>query len=132
MQINIVPSRKSRQSLSSNNVTILHEYMFMSLKNLHVHILQMNSTIQTYSEMVSWLVNFYMALNAITVQKAVKLWAMMQAVHYPLLFIHGLNSMNFVWVPQRDGYYNSYFIFLAVMVLIVLTGLTCFKIKKWI
>ncbi|CAF2154225.1 unnamed protein product [Rotaria magnacalcarata] len=129
---NIVFSRKLRQSFSSNNVSILHENIFMHLKILHVHILQMNSTIETYSEMISWLVNFYVALNENTVNKAVRLLAMMQAVHYPLLFIHGLNSMSFDWVPQRDEYKNSYFIFLALMILIVLIALTCYKIKKWI
>ena len=132
VRTNIGPGRKSRKSLSSNNVTILHEYMFMYLRNFHIHILQMNSTIHKYSETISWLVNFYTALNVNNVNKAMRLLAMMQAVHYPLLFIHGLNSMNFVWVPQRQGYYNSYFIFLGIMVFFLLTALSCFKMKKWL
>jgi Mg2+ and Co2+ transporter CorA len=128
----VAPRRKSRQSLSSNDVTILHEYTFMYLKNLHVHILQMNSTIETYSEMISWLTKFYMALNEATVRQIARLLAMLQAMHYPIMTVHGLNSMNFDWVPQRDDYYNSYFIFLGIMALIVLIGVTTLKVKKWI
>jgi Mg2+ and Co2+ transporter CorA len=128
----MIRRRKSRQSFSYNDDVILHEYMFPYLKNLHVHILELNGTIETYSEMISWLVNFYMALNENTVTQAVRLLAMLQAIHYPLLFVHGLNSVNFDYVPQLNDCYNCYFVFLSIMVLIVVIGLTTFKIKKWL
>jgi Mg2+ and Co2+ transporter CorA len=82
--------------------------------------------------MISWLTKFYMALNEATVRQIARLLAMLQAMHYPIMTVHGLNSMNFDWVPQRDDYYNSYFIFLGIMALIVLIGVTTLKVKKWI
>ena len=132
MQTDIVRRIKSIPTVSHHDGIILHEYIFTYLRNLHVHILHMSSTIDTHSETIDWLVKFYTALSENIVRQAVKLLAMMQAVHYPLVFIHGLNSMNFDWVPQRNGYRDSYFIFLSIMILIVLTALTTFKLKKWL
>jgi Mg2+ and Co2+ transporter CorA len=125
-------TKRSRQSLSNDDGIILNEYIFMYFKNLHDQILQTNDTIETYSEMINWLVHFYMALNEYDLHQKMRLLTMVHAVFYPMLVIHGLNSMNFDWVPQRDDYDNSYFIFLGILVLIASSLLTWFKIKKWI
>ncbi len=48
----IARRKRSRQSSSTDDRTILHEYIFMYFKNLHDQILQLGDTIHTYSEMI--------------------------------------------------------------------------------
>lgn len=128
----ILAQRRISKTLSSNDdETLLHKYIDIYLKNLHDRILQINDTIETYSEMIEWLIRFYMILSENLLQKKIKLLTMINSIFHPLLSIHGLNSMNFVWVPQRDNYHNSYFIVLGIIALIVLSMITCFKVNRW-
>jgi Mg2+ and Co2+ transporter CorA len=71
-----------------------------------------------------------MALNEYDVHKKMKLLMMVHVVYYPLMCIHDLNSMNFDWVPQRDDFEYSYYIIVGIIILIITTMITWFKIRN--
>jgi hypothetical protein len=126
-----MPRKRSRGTSFIDDRPILHEYIFMYLKNLHDQILQLNDNIDTYSEMADWLVHFYMALNENDVREKMKLLAMIHIVYYPVIFMQGINSMNFGWVPQRDNFLYSYYIVVGLIILVLIIAIISFKIKKW-
>ena len=52
-------------------------------------------------------------------------------VFLPITFLTGLYGMNFVHMPELEGYFN-YFILLGVMLVIAIAMVTYIKRKKWI
>jgi magnesium transporter len=62
--------------------------------------------------------------------EVVKTLTIISTIFIPLTFIVGVYGMNFDNMPEIHWQYG-YFVILAVMALLALIMLSCFKRKKW-
>ncbi|CAF3295218.1 unnamed protein product [Rotaria socialis] len=109
---------------------IMHESTNIYLKDLFDHVVQVNDTIDTYREMLSSFIDFYMMLNSNAMNEVVKTLTIISTIFIPLTFIVGVYGMNFDNMPEIHWKYG-YFVVLGCMVLLTVTMLSCFKRKKW-
>ncbi|UJR08426.1 hypothetical protein I4U23_012696 [Adineta vaga] len=109
---------------------IMQESTYIYLKDLFDHVVQVNDTIDTYREMLSSFIDFYMMLNSNAMNEVVKTLTIISTIFIPLTFIVGVYGMNFDFMPEIHWKYG-YFVVLGCMVLLTLIMLSCFKRKNW-
>ncbi|CAF1059111.1 unnamed protein product [Adineta ricciae] len=109
---------------------IMQESTTIYLKDLFDHIVQVNDTIDTYREMLSSFIDFYMMLNSNAMNEVVKTLTIISTIFIPLTFIVGVYGMNFDYIPEIHWRYG-YFVVLGCMTLLTLIMLSCFKRKNW-
>ncbi|CAF3481773.1 unnamed protein product [Rotaria sp. Silwood1] len=110
---------------------IIQESTIIYLKDLLDHIVQVTDTIDTYREMLTSFIEFYMMLNSNAMNEVVKALTIISTIFIPLTFIVGLYGMNFDNMPEIHWKYG-YFVVLSVMVILTFIMLSCFKRKKWL
>ncbi|CAF1376086.1 unnamed protein product [Rotaria magnacalcarata] len=109
---------------------IMNESTNIYLKDLFDHVVQVNDTIDTYREMLSSFIDFYMMLNSNAMNEVVKTLTIISTIFIPLTFVVGVYGMNFENMPEIRWKYG-YFVVLGFMVVLAVTMLSCFKRKKW-
>ncbi|CAF3281839.1 unnamed protein product, partial [Rotaria sp. Silwood2] len=92
---------------------------------------QANDSIDTYREMLSSFIDFYMILNSNHMNEIVKTLTIVTSIFIPLTFIVGVYGMNFENMPELR-YKNGYFIVLGCMGMLVILMLSFFKYKHWL
>ncbi|CAF3803656.1 unnamed protein product [Rotaria sp. Silwood1] len=110
---------------------IMQESTNIYLKDLFDHIVQANDSIDTYREMLSSFIDFYMILNSNHMNEIVKTLTIVTSIFIPLTFIVGVYGMNFENMPELR-YKNGYFIVLGCMGMLVILMLSFFKYKHWL
>ncbi|CAF3730867.1 unnamed protein product [Rotaria sp. Silwood1] len=101
------------------------------LKDLFDHVVQVNDSIDTYREMLSSFIDFYMMLNSNGMNQIVKTLTIITTIFIPLTFISSVYGMNFDNMPELR-YKYAYYIVLALMGTLAISMLTCFKFKRWL
>ena len=109
---------------------IMQESTNIYLKDLFDHIVQVTDTIDTYREMLSSFIDFYMVSNSNKMNKVINTLTIISTIFIPLTFIVGVYGMNFENMPELQWKYG-YFVILGGMALLALIMLSCFKRKKW-
>ncbi|CAF3698009.1 unnamed protein product [Rotaria sp. Silwood1] len=105
---------------------IMQESTNIYLKDLFDHIVQANDSIDTYREMLSSFIDFYMILNSNHMNEIVKTLTIVTSIFIPLTFIVGVYGMNFENMPELR-YKNGYFIVLGCMGMLVILMLSFFN-----
>ncbi|CAF3489624.1 unnamed protein product, partial [Rotaria sp. Silwood2] len=109
---------------------IMQESTNIYLKDLFDHVVQVNDSIDTYSEMLASFIDFYMMLNSNAMNEVVKTLTIISTIFIPLTFISGVYGMNFNNMPELT-YKYGYYIVLTVMASLAIFMLACFKRKRW-
>ena len=112
-----------------DGVLVLNDYIYKYFKRLHDHAVQLNDTIDSYSDNITSLIDFYIILNGDLINDTMHTLTLMSCIFMPLNFLSSLSSMNFENMPQIPMFYG-YYGQLAIMGLIGLIMIVCFKLKK--
>ncbi|CAM4791526.1 unnamed protein product [Rotaria magnacalcarata] len=115
--------------LLDDGVLVLNDYIYKYLKRLLDHSVELNDTIDSYSDNITSLIDFYIILNGDLSNDTMKTLTLMSCIFMPLNFLSSLSSMNFEYMPQIPMQYG-YFGQLGIMGLIGLIMIMCFKVKK--
>ena len=100
------------------------------LRDLYDHIIQVNESIDLYREMTRSLMDMYMTIISHKMNEIMKVLTIIATIFIPLTFIVGVYGMNFKYMPELN-YYNSYFILLVAMFIMVICMLLFFRKKRW-
>jgi len=109
---------------------IIQETTVIYLKDLYDHVVQVNDTIDTYREMLSSFIDFYMMINSNGMNEVVKTLTIISTIFIPLTFIAGVYGMNFDNMPELHWQYGYYAV-LSCMAAIPIAMLIFFKRKQW-
>ncbi|CAF5162026.1 unnamed protein product, partial [Rotaria magnacalcarata] len=115
--------------LLDDDVLVLNDYIYKYLKRLLDHSVESDDTIDSYSDNITSLIDFYIILNGDLSNDTMKTLTLMSCIFMPLNFLSSLSWMNFEYMPQIPMQYG-YFGQLGIMGLIGLIMIMCFKVKK--
>ncbi|CAF1502251.1 unnamed protein product [Rotaria magnacalcarata] len=110
---------------------LFNEYIFMYFKDLNDHIILLHDRIDTYCDLLSSLISFYVILNEAEMNRIMTFLTLVSIIFIPLTFFCGLFSMNFRHMPPLQWYYGYFFILTILGACGILT-ITFFKWKKWL
>ncbi|CAF1668501.1 unnamed protein product [Adineta ricciae] len=122
-----------RWSLGSiqGKAPLFNEYIFMYFKDLNDHILQLHDRIDTYCDLISSSMTFYMILNDAEMNKIMRFFTFMSSIFIPMMFIVGLFSMNYQNSPPLTWHFG-YFVTLIALGTCATVLLSVFKWNRWI
>ena len=115
--------------LMDDGLVVLNDYIYKYFKRLLDHTVQLNDTIDSYTDIIISLIDFYMILNGDLINRTMQTLTIMSCIFMPLNFLSSLSSMNFEHMPQiplRLGYYSQ----LVLMGFLGLIMVTVFKFKR--
>jgi len=108
---------------------LFNEYIFMYFKDLNDHIIQLHDRIDTYSDLLSSLISFYMLLNNAEMNRIMTFLTLVSITFIPLMCLIGLFSMNFQNKPPELWKYG-YFTVLAILGSSIISMVIFCKWKK--
>jgi magnesium transporter len=114
---------------SDDGVLALNDYIYKYFKRLLDHTVELNDTIDSYSDIITSLIDFYIILNGDLINSTMQTLTIMSCIFMPLNFFSSLSSMNFKYMPQIPLHYG-YFGQLGLMGLIGFIMIFCFKLKN--
>ncbi|WP_107925060.1 magnesium/cobalt transporter CorA [Lysinibacillus parviboronicapiens] len=116
---------------------ILSSYRFALKKSerayfgdIHDHLVKLTEMVESNRELTADMRDSYMAMSSSRMNGIMMTLTIVSTIFIPLTFIAGVYGMNFDIMPELHGQY-SYFIVLAIMLLIVIFMLSFFKYKGW-
>ena len=115
--------------ITDDGVSALNDYIYKYFKRLLDHTVQLNDTIDSYSDIITSLINFYIILNGDLINRTMKTLTVMSCIFMPLNFLSAISAMNFKFMKQLHLSYG-YFAQLGLMSLIGLIMIICFKLKR--
>ncbi len=114
---------KEQSPLISSNTLIY-------LSDVHDHLVQIIELTEIQRDNLSSLLDLYVSGLSNRMNQIMKVLTVVTAIFIPLSFIVGLYGMNFKHIPELE-WENGYLYVWILMILIVITMLGYFTIKKW-
>jgi len=115
--------------MADDGVVVLNDYIYNYFKRLLDHAVQLNDTIDSYSDIITSLIDFYIILNGDLINDIMQTLTIMSCIFMPLNFFSSVSSMNFRYMAQIPMKYG-YFAQLGIMGLIGFIMIIVFKLKK--
>lgn len=131
MRKNIKPAKEMIFALAKLDSDLISESTSVHYKELEDNISQASESTDSYRDILSDQLNIYHTTISSKLNDIMKFLTVFSVVFIPLTFITGIYGTNFDNVPELHFEY-SYFIMLAVMVVVAVAMLFYFKRKKWL
>jgi magnesium transporter len=100
-------------------------------RDVQNHIVQIIDTIDLFRETLSGMFEIYLTSVSNRLNQIMKVLTIISTIFIPLGFIASLYGMNFKYMPELNLEW-SYYVVIFSMILIGISMVTLFKIKKWI
>jgi len=127
----IRPVREASLLFGKSDSVIIQKKTIPFLKDLGGLVNLAAESIETYSDILSDLLNIYQTSVSNRLNDVMKVLTIFSVVFIPLTFIAGIYGTNFKYLPELE-YRYAYPVFWGVMVTVALGMLYYFKKKKWI
>ena len=127
---NIRPAKEMILALSKMESEFIFENTYVHYKELLDNINQAIDSSDSYREILTDQLNLYHTTISSKLNDIMKFLTIFSVIFIPLTFIAGIYGTNFEVLPELKFQY-SYFIMLAVMVVMATAMLIYFKKKKW-
>lgn len=115
--------------IPDDGVLVLNDYIYKYFKRLQDHAVQLNDTIDSYSDIITSLIDFYMVLDGDIINDTMHTLTIMSCIFMPLNFFSSLSSMNYKYMFQIRRTYG-YFVQLSLMGFIGIIMIIVFKLQK--
>lgn len=125
------PAREACMHFSKSDSVLISKKTRPFLKDLEDLTNLATDAIETYSDILSDLLNIYQSSISNKLNDVMKVLTVFSVVFIPLTFIAGIYGTNFTHFPELE-YRYAYPIFWAVLLLVAGVMLYYFKKKKWI
>ncbi|MCE1247448.1 MAG: magnesium/cobalt transporter CorA [Firmicutes bacterium] len=101
------------------------------LRDVYDHLFQVIETSEIFRDMLSGMYDIYLSSISYKTNEIMKTLAIIGTIFMPLTFLVGLYGMNFKHMPELDLPW-AYPTLLIFMVVIAISMIGWFKVKKWI
>lgn len=125
------PAREACIHFSNSDSDLIHKRTRPFLKDLEGLASLAAESVETYSDILSDLLNIYQTTVSNRLNDVMKVLTIFSVVFIPLTFIAGIYGTNFEYLPELQ-YHYAYPIFWGVMITVALGMLYYFRRKKWI
>ncbi|ETT88636.1 magnesium/cobalt transporter CorA [Viridibacillus sp. FSL R5-0477] len=98
--------------------------------DIHDHLIKLTEMVESNRELTADMRDSHMSMNASRMNGIMMILTIISSIFIPLTFIAGVYGMNFENMPELHWHY-SYFIVLAIMLIIAISMLVWFKYKGW-
>lgn len=127
----VFPVRELVNRLIETENALITRDTKLYLRDALDHSIEINESLQIYREMSMSLLEMYMSNVSNKMNEVMKVLTIMASIFIPLTFLAGIYGMNFEHMPELHWKY-SYFVLLAVMIVIFILMLIYFKKKRWL
>ena len=110
--------------------TLLTPETQLYLRDAADHAVRVTDSIELYLETVATMTEIYLSSVSETLNRQMKVLAVIATIFIPLTFIAGVYRMNFRYMPELEWKYG-YFIVVGAMLALALVMLGYFKKKSW-
>lgn len=127
----IWPAREVMGALHRGESPLFGEATLIYLKDVSDHTIQIIDTVESYRDMISGLLDFYISNINNKMNEVMKVLTVISTIFIPITFIASVYGMNFKDMPETEwpwGYYGA----LGLMALIGLSLVWYFHRRKWI
>ena len=124
------PLREVISALDRGESPLFKESSLIYLRDVYEHTIQIIDTVETFRDMVSGMLDIYLASVSNRMNEVMKVLTIIATVFIPLSFIVGLYGMNFNYMPELKWKWG-YFMVWGVIISVVVGMLAYFRRKKW-
>lgn len=124
------PIRDIITKLDKNEIDLISEKTSLYLRDLYDHSIQIIETAEIYRDLTSGLADMYLSITSNRLNEIIKVLTILSSIFIPLTFIVGVFGMNFKNMPELNWTYG-YYICLGVMLVIAISMMFYFKMRKW-
>ncbi len=125
------PLREVVSALQRGEADSITEGTLVFLRDLYDHTIQAIDTLETYNDMASGLLDYYMSLMGNRMNEVMKVLTIVATLFIPITFIAGVYGMNFEFMPELRWKW-AYPAALGVMLAMVVLMLIWFKRKRFL
>lgn len=127
----IFPVRDLVHRLKETENPLITNDTKLFLRDALDHSAEINEELHVYREMSVTLLEMYMSTVSNKMNEVMKVLTIMASIFIPLTFLAGIYGMNFENMPELRWKY-SYFVLLAVMLVLFILMLFYFRKKRWL
>ena len=126
----LYPLRDALNKITRGESDFVKQESLRYFSDLHDHVIQLTSTLDTYRDLTTSLMDIHMNSMNTRMNEVMKVLAIISTVFMPLTFIVGIYGMNFDHMPELRWTYG-YGAVMATMLVIVVVMVLYFRHKKW-
>lgn len=126
----ILPMLEESRRLRNMDTALINDKTHIYLQDIIDHLIQITQNQDSFREIVSNLMDMYLANNDIQMNEVMKRLTVVATIFIPLTFIVGIYGMNFQNMPEL-GWKHGYYIIWGVMILIAVFMTIYLKKRKW-
>ncbi len=127
----ISPLREAISRFSKSEHHLLDSSSDIFIRDLYDHTIQIMDMVETYRDTLSGLQDLYLSELSFKMNNVMQVLTIMATIFIPLSFLAGVYGMNFDNIPELHWEY-SYFVFWALILVIVSASLYFFRKKGWL
>ncbi len=131
MRKSIGPIREAIGRFSKSESPFVEDSSQMFIRDLYDHTIQVMDMVESYRDMLNGLQDLFITEVSFKMNQVMQLLTLIATIFIPLTFLAGIYGMNFDYMPELH-YKYSYFILLAIMLILFIGLVVYFKKKKWI
>lgn len=117
--------------MSRGEVHLIPQHMLPFYRDIYDHLIRVTDLAENYRDLLSGALEAYLSVVSNRMNEIMKVLTIFSAIMLPLTFIAGLYGMNFDNLPELHWAY-SYFVVLAIMLVVALGMLILFWRRGWI
>lgn len=119
------------QEIRKADIPLIDEQTRIYLQDLWDHTVHIAESVDVMRELATGLLEIYHTSLSNRMNQVMKVLTVIATLFIPLTFIAGIYGMNFTYMPEL-GWKWGYPFILCLMLILVITMLVWFKIKKWL
>lgn len=125
------PLREAISNMERSESKLISKSTSAFLRDLYDHTIQVIDTTETYRDMGSGLLDFYLSSVSNRMNEVMKVLTVIATIFIPLTFIAGVYGMNFIHMPEL-AQPLAYPTVWGVMIIVALGMVLYFRRKKWL
>jgi magnesium transporter len=125
------PLREIVNHLQREDSKLIKGSTLAYLRDVYDHTIQVIDTIESFRDMLGGMLDLYLSVVSNRMNEIMKVLTIIATIFIPLTFIAGIYGMNFVNMPELEWRFG-YPIILLIMIIMSISMLFYFRIKKWL
>ncbi len=127
----ISPLREAISRFSKSEHHLVDESSYVFIRDLYDHTIQIMDMVETYRDTLSGLQDLYLSELSYKMNNVMQVLTIMATIFIPCSFLAGVYGMNFENLPELHWKY-SYFVFWAIILVIIGGSMYYFRKKRWL
>lgn len=127
----IWPLRELLNNMDRTESELISKSTDIYLRDLYDHSIRVIDTVETYRDLLSGMMDIYLSSISNRMNQVMKVLTVISTIFIPVTFIAGVYGMNFKHMPELQSPWG-YWITWGVMLVIMISLIIYFRVKKWI